>query len=112
MNFKIEADLINFKVEADYKGISYVLTRTNCHIVDGYLYSSRKLMEEFCLKVLPNDFFKARSLKSYVAEWRAHNLLYDLHLFRSHTQDTDLSTKENKFARFCYSILTLFYRGK
>ena len=58
---------MNFKIEADYKGIVYVLTSTNCHIVDGYLYSSRKLMEEFCLEVLPSDFFKVRSLRSYVA---------------------------------------------
>ena len=31
-----------------------------------------------------------RSFNSMANEWKAHNLLYDLNLFKSHTKDLDL----------------------
>ena len=34
--------------------------------------------------------FKERSNWSLTNEWACHNLLYDLHLFRSHTKDVDM----------------------
>lgn len=99
-------------MQEDYNDIQYSLSANNCHIIDGYLTRSREVMEDFCKNVLPARFKAARSVQSYVAEWRAHNLLYDLHLFRSHTKDTDLNIDEKKIARFFYGILSLFYHGK
>ena len=96
----------------DYKGIQFTLSDNNCHIINGYLTRSRDMMVEFCKEVLPSRFIKTRPINSYVAEWRAHNLLYDLHLFRSHTRDTDLNLDENKFVRFLYRIVSLFYIGR
>lgn len=96
----------------EYNGIIYSIDEVNCRIVNSHLIRSKEIMTDFCEHVLPDHFKKARSIASYVVEWRAHNLLYDLHLFRSHTQDTDLNINEKKIARFFYAILSLFYRGK
>lgn len=32
-------------------------------------------------------------MSSLINEWKAHNLLYDLHLFRSHTRNVDLNNE-------------------
>ena len=41
-------------------------------------------------------------------EWKAHNLLYDLNLFRSHTKDLDLDY-EPWYRRSCYYVLSKIY---
>ena len=46
-----------------------------------------------------------RNNKSWIQEWKTHNLLYKLHLFVDHTRDTDLEENESKFRLFCYKIL-------
>lgn len=46
-----------------------------------------------------------RSIQSYVEEWFAHNWLYNLGLFKSHTRDTDLDGDESLFRRICYKII-------
>ena len=56
------------------------------------------LLEEF-------PFLKERSLPSYLREWRAHNLLYGLGLFRSHTADVDLDAGEPLWRRAIYWAL-------
>lgn len=101
------------EVKNNYNNIEYNISDDNCHIVKSYETRSKQDMENFCSYVLLPSFFTARSLSSYVAEWRAHNVLYDLHLFRSHTKDVDLNINEPKWKRFFYRILSVFYwRGK
>lgn len=94
------------------KEIEFTLTITNCHIVDSYLITSRKDMKKFCKEILPDRFLRYRSVGSYVREWCAHNLLYNLHIGRDRTKDCDLNLDENIFKRFCYFILSLFYLNK
>lgn len=52
-----------------------------------------------------NKLSHKRSIKSYVKEWHAHNVLYYMGLFRSHTADVDLNDDETKFRLFIYNIL-------
>ena len=99
-------------MKQEYKGIIYYLSEDNCCIEQSYLIRSRAVMEDFCANVLPESFLKARTINSYVAEWRAHNLLYNLHLFVKHTVETDLNPNESLLRRFFFRILSLFYRGK
>ncbi len=46
-----------------------------------------------------------RKFESYVREWKGHNLLYNLHLFRSHTKDVDLQEKETIFEKIVWLTL-------
>lgn len=50
-----------------------------------------------------------RSTPSLVREWCAHNLLYRLGLFRSHTKDVDFEDRPSCFASLCWAALSLFY---
>ena len=47
----------------------------------------------------------SRSDMSYVKEWYAHNILYKLGLFRSHTRDVDLNDNETLTRRFAYNVI-------
>lgn len=92
-----------------YNNILYTISENNCQIQSGYKITDRETMTDFCSFVLTSGNFAKRSVGSYVAEWRAHNLLYKLGLFRAHTQDVDLNVNESKIRRFFYYILSFFY---
>ena len=46
-----------------------------------------------------------RTIESWVREWKAHNRLYKLGLFRSHTKDCDLEENEKLHRLAIYQIL-------
>lgn len=95
----IKDHVINYTISEDGK---------NCKIHNGYKYNDKNIQEEFIKLVLPKYFFGYRDMKSYMNEWRAHNILYKLHLFRSHTVDTDLNVNETKFRRAIYWLISKF----
>ena len=78
----------------------------NIKIIDSFKYVDREtqivtikmFMEKY-------EWFKARSLKSYVREWRAHNRLYKLGLFKDRTKDVDLNVHEKWYRRLGYFLL-------
>lgn len=84
----------------------------NCHIVDSYKITDRKTMEDFVKENLSGEPFNCRSIKSYVREWRAHNLLYKWKIKIESSKDVDLDINESKWRRFCYFILSLLYNEK
>ena len=50
-----------------------------------------------------------RTDSSLIKEWRVHNVLYNLHLFRTHTKDVDLNYPQNKIVEIAYYIIGAFY---
>lgn len=80
----------------------------NIKIVDSYLVTDKKRMIEY-LEQLPLKKVN-RSMKSCLNEWIAHNRLYNLSLFKSHTSDCDLTQDESRFKRVCYWILSRCYK--
>ena len=46
-----------------------------------------------------------RTIESWIREWKAHNRLYKLGLFRSHTKDCDLEEDEKLHRLLIYRIL-------
>lgn len=50
----------------------------------------------------------SRTVTSYVVEWHAHNVLYYMGLFRSHTADVDLNDDETKVRLAIYQIIWCF----
>lgn len=57
-----------------------------------------------------NSPLRTRSEKSVVEEWAAYNLLYDLHIARTKTQNYDINLTNPKFVSFCYKILAFIYK--
>lgn len=78
----------------------------NVRIVESYKIRDEQQMI-YILKEFKNrtGYKSKRTLESWVTEWKAHNLMYRLGLFRTHTNDCDLEENEKKHRLIIYKIL-------
>ena len=75
-------------------------------IVDSYLISQDGIMELILKEFIKRTGYKSkRSMKSWIKEWKAHNRLYNLGLFKSHTKDCDLEENEKWWRLLVYQFL-------
>ena len=85
------------------------VSKNNIHIEDSYKVNTTKDMQIVLNDIRANhsleesDVLK-RTDKSLIKEWRVHNVLYNLHLFREHTKDVDLNYPQSKTIEIAYSI--------
>lgn len=57
---------------------------------------------------LGSEFKYKRTINDWVQEWYAHNVLYKLGLFRTHTRSVDLNEDETKCRVFMYKLIYKF----
>ena len=78
----------------------------NTHIKDSYKAEDIEF-EIYCIlrERYIRHLSQTRSFNSYVREWRAHNRLYKLHLFRKHTKDVDLNEKQKPYEELIWLII-------
>lgn len=81
-------------------------TENNTHVEDSYKATDINLevgyiTRERYLRHLPTT----RTFESYVREWKGHNRLYKLHLFRKHTKDVDLDENMSMFWELIWLII-------
>lgn len=50
-----------------------------------------------------------RRISSMVHEWRVHNLLYNLGIFKNRTKDVDFESNQSWYIKVLYYILSPFY---
>lgn len=106
---------MSHQIEFPFNGsyIKVFFDKDNICILDSYKVKRSKDMKQILENVfyasVNRGIFYSRSIKSWLKEWKAHNILYKFGLFRSHTKDVDLTEKESKKRRFAYFILSLFY---
>ena len=69
-------------------------SKDNTHVINSYMLTSRngiKKEVEWIIKARKlREYPVTRSVNSYIREWRGHNRLYKLGLYKSHTKDVDL----------------------
>lgn len=93
--------------------LSVTFDKNNIHIQDSYKVTTTESMK-FILQLVKyttsnRDIVYKRIMKSWLREWKAHNILYKFNIQRSRSQHTDLSENESMMRRFAYFILSLFY---
>lgn len=81
-------------------------TENNTHVENSYLATNLDLevgyiIRERYLRSLP----QTRSFDSYVREWKAHNNLYKLGLFKSHTKHVDLEEPIKWYYELIYWLI-------
>lgn len=85
-------------------------TKTCTKIYDSYLLQDKEI-EAIAWKIYAHRYVEylpqTRTEKSYINEIKAHNRLYKLGLFRSHTKDTDLEEPISKFMEIIFTILSI-----
>lgn len=91
--------------QIEIQGIRIQYDLFNIKIINSY-----KVKEKDMLTILEEFRSKAkwayhRTTKSWLKEWKAHNRLYRLGLFRSHTVDCDLEENEKWYKLLAYQIL-------
>lgn len=96
-------------VDVDIKirfGFRLLVSANNIKILESYRLTDRQAQRVFITCLYEEySWMHARSRQSYIRELRAHNRLYRLHLFRSHTQDCDLNADEPVWRRIAYTLL-------
>ncbi len=90
-------------------GIKIQYDKDNVKILDSYMIKN-KLTMKYILKQFLNktDYKTKRTLKSWIREWKTHNRLYKLGLFKSHTKDCDLEENEKWYRLLAYQIIGRF----
>ena len=92
--------------EVEIYGVRIQYNSQNIHIANSYLVTSKRKM--FTILVLfkeMTNYKSKRTIKSWIKEWKAHNRLYRLGFFKSHTKDCDLEENEKLYRLITYQIL-------
>lgn len=75
----------------------------NVRIVDSYKVKKEEDMLEVLIWFkLKTGFRSRRSMDSWIREWKAHNIMYKLGIYRSHSRDCDLEELEKWHRRLVY----------
>ena len=92
-----EIDICGVKIRYDEECIS---------IIDSYKIHDKDTMRVTleCF-IMETNYESIRSIESWIREWKAHNRLYKLGLFKSHTKDCDLEENEKLHRLLVYRIL-------
>ena len=90
-----------------YIGQTYInITDKNIHIHNSYLIrklAGKELILKQIYELVPNY---PRSYKSALREWKVHNILHKLHIFRKSTAHTDIEAKPLFIVRLFYFLVS------
>ena len=96
------------------KGLDVDLSKDCTTIYDSYKLKSRDDIKEFigyCRTFAHDDYaIYKRDIDSQANEWLVHNLLYKLHIFRSHTKDVDIQYLLAWYERIIYNSIGKWLR--
>lgn len=93
--------------ETKIRGLRVIYNLHNIKIIDSYQINNEAKMKEIITEALEkNTLYRTnRTMNDFIKEWKAHNRLYKLHLFRNHTKDVDFEDKVTEKKKCIYSIL-------
>lgn len=100
------------QIENTYN-IKIIITSDNIHIENSNIIKTKKLKKKILQEIFQTKEYEIfigshiRSLGSYVAEWQAHNILYNYGLFATRTADVDLDNNESLIRRIFYRMLSV-----
>lgn len=93
--------------------VSVSTNNNNIHIHNSYNIKKIRDMKHYINDIRNSDDGTCevlnRSNFSLINEWRSHNLLYALGIFRTHTKDVDLESNPSIFFTIGYTILSFLY---
>ena len=101
-------------MSSEYNNIKYHVGESGICIFESWKITDAKIKEDFlmnlCLEIEGLEL--CRSRKSMLIEWKAHNILYQKHIFRKSTENTDIEWKQNKFVAFVYRMICRLFKEK
>ena len=92
------------EIEKDNVKIQY--DDGNVRILDSYRITEMVEMYNILSWFLYKTGYRSRrNIFSWMKEWKAHNRLYKLGLFKEHTKDCDLEENEKWYRLLLYEII-------
>lgn len=91
--------------EIQIYGVTIQYNKDNVRIVDSYKVKEKDMRSILCMFLYEVGTIYERPIYSWIKEWKAHNRLYKLGLFRNHTRDCDLEENEKWYRLLAYQIL-------
>lgn len=92
--------------EVKIRGVKIRYNKDWITIVDSWKIQDESDMRLILLRFKgKSPFAYKRTMESWIREWKAHNRLYKLGLFRSHTKDCDFDESEKWYRRLAYWII-------
>ena len=87
------------------------LSDSNIRIYDSYRFKSSKDMKAILSELGEHGSQAINTMPNgaMLREWRAHNFIYVLHLFRSYTKDVDLNIGNPWYIKALYAIFSVLY---
>lgn len=97
-----------------YNGISYYISDNCVSVRDSYKVTDDEVKLDFLIHVCSEkpDLESHRSKESMLEEWKAHNILYQKHLFRSRTKDVDIEYNQKWIFKVGYHIICKLFKEK
>ena len=87
-------------------GTTFEYNEKNIKIHESYLVNDEFLMRTMLKTFKKMTNYKSkRSFESWIKEWKSHNRLYKMGLFKEHTKDCDLEEREKLHRLIAYQIL-------
>lgn len=100
-------------IECNGNIVKVNLTVNNTSIIDSHKIKSVNDMMDILDKIRKSskEFYAIhhRGIIGMINEWRAHNLLYNLHIKRDRTGTVDLNKDQSIWAKIAYAILSFLY---
>lgn len=90
-------------------------SKNNTYIINSYKIKNRSDMRKVLSKIRSEVLIDGdmaihhRSISSMVNEWRVHNILYSLNIFRSEVMSVDLNINQSWYIKALYAIVSPFY---
>lgn len=103
------------KIIIEYKNfiLKVHISEDNTTILNSYVVKRTSDMEYILHKIKANASNKyainKRGIPSMIREWRVHNLLYSIGLFKTRTKDVDLNIGDPWYIKTLYFILSPLY---
>ena len=92
--------------EITINGVKIKYNRKCVSILESYkIKELMKMADILVIFTLETGYQSRRSFNSWLKEWVAHNRLYKLGLFNSHTKDCDLEENEKWWRLLAYQFL-------
>lgn len=96
-------------MEVIINDLKITICSTNIRLHDSFKIKTKE-EKLFILHEIVNVFpeiLEYRTIKSMLREWKAHNILYKLHILRESTKDTDIEFKQKFIFKIGYFLISL-----
>ena len=89
------------------RGIEITCYSDKIKIEKTYIINDKEKMEMILSEVLhrTESFLLRRNMKSLIKEWKYHNRLYKMHIFRNYNKNIIFKSTQSKWCKFMCAIL-------